>query len=279
MYEFRKNAKYAVSLKCLSGITFFVWILFALMFFELTPSLAKNSNPEMVYFPAGEFWMGSPEGRGQPDEHPRHRVYLDAFYLDRFEVTGNDFLEFMTANPEEHPTVTGWLGREVRPGLEHHPVIGLTWHRCQRYCRWKGKRLPTEAEWERAAAGLTEREYPWGNEPPTPQRANFNKCCFIMRGEILKQKGSFESGKTPEGVYDLAGNIAEWVYDWYDKNYYKKAEKRNPKGPEKGKYHTIRGGAWNSLPNNLRSTDRYGFDDAKDFYGIGCRCAKSALSR
>ena len=156
------------------------------------------------------------------------------------------------------------------------PVIGLTWKRCQKFCRWQGKRLPTEAEWERAAAGLEGRIYPWGNSLADAKRANFGRCCFIMKGLVLNTVGELELGKTPEGIYDMAGNIAEWVYDWYDKNYYKTSPYKNPRGPDKGKYHVIRGGAWNSLPDYLRSSSRYGFDDAKDFYGIGCRCAKSA---
>ncbi|MFQ5443446.1 MAG: formylglycine-generating enzyme family protein [Nitrospinales bacterium] len=277
MLNFERNTKYAVFSTRMLGVILVLWILVTAILLEVTKSYAEKSNSEMVYFPSGEFWMGSPEGVGQPDEHPRHKVHLDAFYLDRFEVTGADFMEFLTDQPDEHPTITGWWGRQVRPGMENHPVIGLTWKRCQKFCRWNGKRLPTEAEWERAAAGLAGRLYPWGNEPPTQERANFYKCCFIMKGEILQKKGSFESGKTPEGVYDMAGNIAEWVFDWYDKNYYKVAEQKNPRGTEDGKYHVIRGGAWNSLPNNLRSSDRYGYNDGKDYYGIGCRCAKSAL--
>ena len=100
-----------------------------------------------------------------------------------------------------------------------------------------------------------------------------------MKGLVLNTVGELELGKTPQGIYDLAGNIAEWVHDWYDKNYYKTSPYKNPKGPDKGKYHVIRGGAWNSLPDYLRSSSRYGYDDAKDFYGIGCRCAKSAKQK
>ena len=96
-----------------------------------------------------------------------------------------------------------------------------------------------------------------------------------MKGEILEEVGRYEAGKTPEGVYDLAGNIAEWVYDWYDKSYYLKSEYLNPRGPDEGTYHIVRGGAWNSMGDYLRSASRYGYNDANDFYGIGCRCAKS----
>lgn len=220
--------------------------------------------------------MGSADGEGPHYEHPRHKVFLDAFYLDRVEVSGRDFEEYLAVHPGEHPTITGWYDRKVRPDMARRPVIGLTWKRCRNYCLRQEKRLPTEAEWERAAAGLENRIYPWGNELPDPVRANFGRCCFIMKGLVLKDVDANKPGRTPEGIYGLAGNIAEWVFDWYDKNYYSASPYKNPRGPDKGKYHVIRGGAWNSLPDYLRSSSRYGFDDAKDFYGIGCRCAKSA---
>ncbi|GJL78356.1 MAG: hypothetical protein NPINA01_13450 [Nitrospinaceae bacterium] len=231
----------------------------------------------MVLIPAGEFIMGSEEGEGRKDERPVHRVGLDAYYIDRYETTGKDFEAYMDDQPKVHPTITGWYDRKVRPDMAQRPVIGLTWKRCRDYCVWAGKRLPTEAEWERAAKGIEGRKYPWGNEPPDPSRANYGRCCFIMKGKVLQDVGHLKLGKTPDDIYDLAGNIAEWVADWYDKNYYKVSPSHNPTGPEKGKYRVIRGGAWNSLPGYLRSSSRYGYDDAKDFYGIGCRCAKSAL--
>ncbi len=246
-------------------------ILFAVVF----STVEASSSPEMAYFPAGEFVMGSLENEGKSNEHPKHAVYLDAFYLDRFEVTFNDFEEFLAHNPKQHPTITGWYDRNPRTDMRDKPLFGLQWKRCKNYCEWKNKRLPTEAEWERAAKGLENRIYPWGNEPPDNKRSNFGHCCFINRGNVLAKVGSYEQGKTPESVFDLGGNVAEWVSDWYDKKYYNKSPYKNPKGPEKGKYHVIRGGAWNSLPVYLRSSSRYGDSDAKDYYGIGCRCAKS----
>lgn len=237
---------------------------------------AEEKEIEEVLIPSGEFTMGSSEAVGQADERPAHQVYLDAYYIDQYEVTGRKFEEYLDANPGQRPTITGWWDRKVRPDMAEKPVFGLRWERCRDYCVWRGKRLPTEAEWERAAAGLNVRTYPWGEQKVEQGRANFGRCCFIMRGEILQKVGFYEKGKTPDGIYDLAGNIAEWVYDWYDKNYYTISPYKNPKGPEKGKYHTIRGGAWNSIPDYMRSANRYGHNDAKDFYGIGCRCARSA---
>ena len=233
-------------------------------------------KPGMVLIPSGEFFMGSVEGKGRADEYPRHKVNLDAFYIDRFEVAGKDFEEYLSHNPGQHPTITGWWGRQVRPDMKNRPVFGLTWKRCNKYCEWRGKRLATEAEWERAAAGLEGRKYPWGNNLPDQKRANFNHCCFVMKGLSTREVGSHPSGTTPDGIHDLAGNIAEWVSDWYDKSYYKNSKYDNPQGPKNGINHTIRGGAWNSLSGYLRSSARFGYDEAKDFYGIGCRCALSA---
>jgi len=254
-----------------------------ILFISIPPvaatAVAESSQAEkpadMVLIPGGEFLMGSPENKGRWDEHPQHKVYLDAYWIDRYEVTGGDFEEYLAQNSKQHPTVTGWYGRKVRPGMERKPVIGLTWKRCRNYCLWRGKRLPTEAEWERAAGGINHRIYPWGNEPPDETRAHFNRCCFIDKGDILREVGSLEPGKTPEGVYEMSGNIAEWVFDWYDAHYYRKSPHKNPRGPSKGKYHVVRGGAWNSLPDYMRVSHRYGQNDGQEFYGIGCRCARS----
>jgi len=229
---------------------------------------------DMIFFPEGEFEMGSLEGEGKKNEHPRHKVYLNAFYLDMYEVTFADFEKYLKANLKQYPTITGWNGRKARSDMINKPIFGLQWKRCRNFCRWRGKRLPTEAEWERAAKGTENRKYPWGNEEPDKKRANFGNCCFIQKGTILTESGHFKIGMSPEGIYDLGGNVAEWVYDWYDKKYYQNSPYKNPKGPKKGKYHVIRGGAWNSLPVYLRSSSRYGDSDAKDYYGIGCRCAK-----
>jgi formylglycine-generating enzyme required for sulfatase activity len=255
---------------------YFCFLSMSVLIVAMLSKVEANPFPEMAYFPEGEFQMGSHEKKGKSNEHPQHRVLLDAFYLDKHEVTFKNFEAYLAVNPKEHPTITGWYDRKVRPDMLNRPIFGLQWKRCKKYCEWKKKRLPTEAEWERAAKGIENREYPWGNEPPDENRANFSKCCFIKKGLALAPIGDFDLGITPEGVFDLGGNVAEWVYDWYDKKYYSKAPYKNPKGPEKGKYHVVRGGAWNSLPMYLRSSSRYGDSDAKDYYGIGCRCAKNA---
>ncbi|MZH04243.1 MAG: formylglycine-generating enzyme family protein [Nitrospinae bacterium] len=256
-------------IRIISGI--FLFLLFS------NPCLGKGeSDSGMVYFPEGEFEMGSPTGQGKKNEHPQHKVYLNAFYLDKYEVTFSDFEVYLESNLDKYPTITGWIDRKARPDMLDKPIFGLQWKRCRNYCAWRGKRMPTEAEWERAARGIENRIYPWGNEEPDKTRANFGNCCFIQKGKVLTKTGYFKKGYTPEGVADLGGNVAEWVGDWYDKKYYEKSPYKNPQGPKKGKYHVIRGGAWNSLPVYLRSSSRYGDSDSKDYYGIGCRCAKDA---
>ena len=250
---------------------------FIVLMISVSASGDEGDNPEMVYFPEGEFEMGSREGTGKKNEHPKHKVYLNAFYLDKFEVTFSDFEAYLESNLSKHPTITGWIDRKARPDMLNKPIFGLQWKRCRNYCAWRGKRIPTEAEWERAAKGTEDREYPWGNEEPDNTRANFGNCCFVQKGKVLTIIGSYKKGFTPDGIADLGGNVAEWVSDWYDKKYYEKSPYKNPQGPEKGKYHVIRGGAWNSLPMSLRTSSRYGDSDAKDYYGIGCRCAKDHL--
>jgi formylglycine-generating enzyme required for sulfatase activity len=256
-------------------IRFLCSIFFVLILFQ--PSFANEITIRgMVHFPEGEFEMGSPKGTGKKNEYPKHKVYLNAFYLDKFEVTFADFEVYLAANLKKYPTITGWVDRKARADMINKPIFGLQWKRCRNYCEWREKRMPTEAEWERAARGTENRIYPWGNEPPDKTRANFGNCCFVQKGMVHTEVGHYKKGSTEEGIYDLGGNVAEWVSDWYDKKYYKKSPYKNPEGPKKGKYHVIRGGAWNSLPMYLRSSSRYGESDGKDYYGIGCRCAKDA---
>ena len=253
-----------------------ICVFFIVLLLNKPSSGHEDLNSEMAYFSEGEFVMGSPKQIGKKNEHPEHKVYLNAFYLDRYEVTFSDFEQYLASNLKKHPTITGWIDRKARPNMLNKPIFGLQWKRCRNYCSWREKRMPTEAEWERAARGIENRIYPWGNEKPDKTRANFGNCCFIQRGNVLTVIGYFKNGVSPKNIFDLGGNVAEWVSDWYDKKYYEKSPYKNPQGPKKGKYHVIRGGAWNSLPMYLRSASRYGDSDAKDYYGIGCRCAKDA---
>src|SRR5262245_10596421 len=230
----------------------------------------QSQEPSMVLVPAGEFTMGN--ATGDPDERPAHQVYLDAFYIDRYEVSVGDYAAFLRETG--NPAPSDWKTMN-QPAHRKQPVSNVDWADAAAYCKWAGKRLPTEAEWEKAARGTDGRIYPWGNEPPTRRHANYGQAGSNGNGS-LAPVGSFEEGKSPYGVYDMAGNVWEWVSDWYDHDFYKDSPSRNPIGPSTGGYKGIRGGAWNSSSRALRSSDRYW--DPPSFrsqYFPGIRCAKN----
>lgn len=251
----------------------------------------KDGAP-MVLVPAGSFTMGTGEGeesgfsqfsRGlfgspkrelsYPDEEPAHLVELDAFFIDKFEVTTSLYRSFMNKSGRARPRF--WTDT-IPVSQGEKPVVGVTWKAAQAYCGWAGKRLPTEAEWEKAARGTDGRLYPWGNEAPTKRHANFDKCCDFQDYGVLTNVGSLRAGSSPYGAYDMAGNVWEWVADWYDENYYGVSPDRNPKGPSQGKYKVIRGGSWDDESRFLRASDRYVRDPWDGFNFIGFRCAQDA---
>jgi formylglycine-generating enzyme required for sulfatase activity len=213
----------------------------------------KDGAP-MVLIPAGTFWMGSPDGEGNKNEHPRHQVYLDAFYMDKFEVTVARYAEFIRAKNRAKPAFWDLVVSGKHGNL---PVVGVEWWDAKTYCEWVGKRLPTEAEWEKAARGTEGRTYPWGNDQPTARHANFGKGYTTNAyDDRLAPVDSYEAGKSPNGLHHMAGNVWEWTADWYGKEYYGKSPARNPTGPSGGEYRVIRGGSWNDVPMNVRSAHR-----------------------
>ncbi|MER3423189.1 MAG: formylglycine-generating enzyme family protein, partial [Nitrospiraceae bacterium] len=209
----------------------------------------KDGSP-MVLVPAGSFPMGVPKGDrdGGRDEYPRHEIFLGAYYIDKYEVTNGRYLEFVKAtghripqNPKS-PSRTLWKGDQIPESIADRPVINVDWYDADAYCRWAGKRLPTEAEWEKAARGTDDRRFPWGNTEPTHKHLNYNQQ---WQGEkTLMPVGSYEAGKSPYGAYDMAGNVWEWVADWYDPLYYEKSPAKNPKGPESGTAKVLRSSGW-----------------------------------
>jgi formylglycine-generating enzyme required for sulfatase activity len=232
------------------------------------PALAQAQEGSMAVVPAGEFMMGSPTG--DSDEQPAHKVYVDAFSMDVYEVTVGQYAAFLQAKAIDQPS--DWKTMN-QPAHQKRPVANVDWADAVAYCKWAGKRLPTEAEWEKAARGTDGRLYPWGNDPPTPLHANFGKTEWNNHG-VLTPVGTFEGGKSPYGIYDMAGNVWEWVSDWYDYNYYKTSPSQNPTGPSMGGTKVIRGGAWNSNPRAMRSANR-SLISPTDQGLDGFRCAKT----
>ena len=223
-----------------------------------------NDNAERVYIPAGTFTMGDSHGDGDPNEKPTHQVTITAFWLDRTEVTNAQFARFVLASsskPQED-----WL--KYAAGKTQHPVVEVTWHDAVAYCTWADKRLPTEAEWEYAARGTDGRKYPWGNTwEDTRGRFGDNKG-----DQTTAPVGSYPTGASPFGAFDLAGNVGEWTSS-LDKPYpYVATDGRE--NPTASGYRVIRGGSWVDDPRGLRSAGRDGGDPAFRGIGLGFRCAQ-----
>jgi formylglycine-generating enzyme required for sulfatase activity len=244
--------------------------LVALLWLAAHPAMAAPPD-DMVLVPAGEFTMGSPEG--DPDERPAHKVQISAFFMDKYEVTVKQYAVFLQESGGDRPAEWKTMNKTTN---QNRPVMGVDWADAARYCKWAGKRLPTEAEWEKAARGTDGRLYPWGNDPPTPLHANYGKKEWNNH-EALVPVGTLEAGKSPYGIYDMAGNVWEWVSDWYDHDYYKQSPSEGPAGPPTGGFKVIRGGSWNTSARNLRAADRY-FDPPsfRSQYVPGFRCAKNS---
>lgn len=242
---------------------------------QALPQRKENDSVSMVTIDAGKFTLGSPKGIGRPDEWPGRTIFLDTFAIDQVEVTNERYLTFVTAtghrNPPD-PYGTDLLISAI--GIEHLPVVQVSWYDAQTYCRWAHKRLPTEAEWEKAARGTDGRRYPWGDEPPSVTRANFDREWDERN--TLRPVGSLPAGDSPYGVKDMAGNAREWVQDWYDPHYYPDAPERNPTGPEKGVVRSIRGGSWHSPLADIGAAARGRGGFALQTHGTGFRCARSS---
>jgi len=241
--------------------------------------MTGRDGAPMVLVPAGEFVMG---GQAEEDALP-HRVYLDAFYIDRYEVTNGRYLKFVEATRHrvpQHvvdPQYDLWAGPTLTPGVADLPVVNVDWADADAYCKWAGRRLPTEAEWEKAARGTDGRLYPWGNEAPSFARLNFSRRW--QGAHTLQPVGSYESGGSPYGAQDMAGNVWEWVSDWYDVGSYSTGAARNPQGPASGSSKILRGGSWTNSADNVRATYRREEDPEMRNSDSGFRCAQSAPFR
>jgi formylglycine-generating enzyme required for sulfatase activity len=233
------------------------------------PLLTQQDERSMVLVPAGEFLMGS--WTGDPDEQPMRRVYVDAFLMDKNQMTVGEYAKFLEATSHSIPSDWNIMSRAMH---KNRPVVNVDWADAAAYCKWAGKRQPTEAEWEKAARGTDGRTYPWGDEPPTKFRGNMMKEVWNNHMG-LTPVGMFEDGKSPYGINDMAGNVWEWVSDWYAPDYYKTGSLQNPTGPPTGEYKVVRGGSWGSGPKGLRSSERETHLPSFQGFGTGFRCAKT----
>ncbi len=243
---------------------------------------------EMVVVPAGEFVMGSDkrvDRLAYRSELPQRRVYLDAFEIDKYEVTNLHYLKFILATGRQPQLDWRYDGGNFQEAMANHPTMHVSWYDADAYCRWAGKRLPTEAEWEKAARGEDGRINPWGNQGAGLSRANFGRTGLsgpvrdrperLLLYPPLIAVDKYDNAVSPYGVHQMIGNVAEWVTDWYDPDYYKTAPNRNPKGPETGTQKAFRGGGWMDSTTTMRAAMRNGTDPNTKINWMGFRCAKS----
>ena len=241
---------------------------------------AAGLDDDMVRVPAGQFTMGcnseiDPICVIAPDEH-QHLVNLKAFKIDKFEVTFRRYQQCVDDGKCTPPAVGGALNYGW-PEVDKFPVNGVTWKQASHFCQVTGRRLPTEAEWEKAARGTDMRLYPWGDEPPSCQRAVMDTAnageLGCKTGNTL-DVGSKPEGASPYGAMDMAGNLWEWTADWYAADYFKNSPLDNPNGPASGQYKVARGGDFFSRTGyELRTTSRFFYEPSDYSIAIGFRCA------
>ncbi|MCE3224536.1 MAG: uncharacterized protein K0S58_2716 [Nitrospira sp.] len=244
---------------------------------QLRKSRSLPEPPTVPHVPVaviseGAFAMGADGTDALEDERPQHQVWLDRFEMDRYEVTTGQYAEFISLTQRSTP----WQWENVDP-TQHRdrPVVGVSWFDADAYCRWRGKRLPTEAEWEKAARGTDGRLFPWGNQEPTDRLANFALGARFDYSQVLMPVQRYELGVSPYGLHQMAGNVGEWVADWYGSNYYEASPTRNPSGPAAGSFRVLRGGSWSDLPKYLLTYGRFKLPPETRNSYTGFRCART----
>ena len=264
------------------------------------PLSKKLDNFMMVRVPIGTFKMGSSFVENKRhlkkcrkydkscelwwfnDEYPDRLIFLDSYWIDIHEVTNEKYLKFVlatghrfaldeTCETDKCREGNLWQGASFPPRINRQPVTQVSWYDADAYCRWRGKRLPSEAEWEKAARGPSGNLYPWGSGSPK-KRATYGRK---WRGVFtMTDVGTYSHGASLYGLYDMAGNVWEWVDDWYDLKYYNWGRKKNPRGPAEGEFKVVRGGSWVNHPDTLRSSFRRWSQPEVRFNDTGFRCAK-----
>ena len=268
-----------------------IWILIS---FRLD-TFAENKYEKMVQITSSHFIMGCDKGDEnvfcQRKESPSHRLNIKNFWIDIHEVTVFEYAlciekgactlpDTISEDCSDHvgkqpnAEYNNWINKSVR---KDHPINCVTWHQAKTYCEWLGKRLPTEAEWEKAARGVDGRQYPWGNEPATCNHAIMTTdeegggCGLDSTWPV----GSKIKGASPYGVLDMSGNIAEWTADWYDENLYRTKIVDDSQGPITGKYRVVKGGRYSSPSSTIQTFSRSPYEPDRAFDSVGFRCALS----
>jgi formylglycine-generating enzyme required for sulfatase activity len=236
------------------------------------PETQASPDAPMAVIPEGPFRMGADGTDTLEDERPQHEVWLDRFEMDPYEVTTGHYAEFLAATA--NPTPWQWEAVDLAQHRDR-PVIGVSWFDAEAYCRWRGKRLPTEAEWEKAARGIDGRLFPWGNQSPHDRLANFGLGARFSYSQVLAPVQRYEQGRSPYGLQQMAGNVGEWVADWYGANYYETGPSKNPTGPELGSFRAVRGGSWSDLPKYLLTYGRFKLPPETRNSYTGFRCART----
>ncbi|MCX6041123.1 MAG: formylglycine-generating enzyme family protein [Caldilinea sp.] len=252
-----------------------------MVYLPVVASIPLFDTAEEILIPAGSFQMGcdssNPAESCNSWEQPLHTVTLSAYSIDKYEVTNARYKACVAAGGCTVPGSVDSSKRSPYYGTStyaDYPVLNVDWFQANAFCAWAGKRLPTEAEWEKAARGSSDtRKYPWGNSAPDCTKTNYDSCV----GDTSRV-GSYPSGASPYGVMDMAGNVDEWVQDWYDSSYYSVSPSNNPQGPETGTYRVLRGGSWVSFDfvGDVRSALRSVLPPRPlDLDSNGFRCVRS----
>jgi formylglycine-generating enzyme required for sulfatase activity len=254
-------------------------------------AIKDDAKENMILIPDGSFAMGfkidNDNEWGDMDEEPVHQVTLSSYWIDKYEVTSSNFAKFLNENKNEaHRFIEITSSVTVqfednffqpRKGLENYPVNRVSWFGADAYCKSKGKRLPTEAEWEKAARGDDQRIFPWGNEFPDNSRVTFRRKFSEKGFRVMEPVEGMKSGISPYGVHQMAGNVWEWVSDWFDPTAYQDENRIDPKGPESGISKVLRGGNWYYKAYYMRTT--YRFNERPEIFKVwqGFRCARQAM--